>query len=106
MIAMCLMPRSRRPRTMPRTSGGIADSNAVADLILGRIGGREAQPLLRCLLEDSQRDRVVELALRRGSEAQDLQWTKAVGANHPPNLGPLAGQGAGLVEQHRIALAQ
>src|ERR1700730_6681881 len=124
MIAMCLMPRSRRPRTMPRTSGriaaamrlierrldlscqrhtlrlheataadahlmhpintiGNADSDAIADLILGRIGGRQAQPLLRCLLEDRQRDRVVELALRRGSQAQGLLWTIAAGAYHP-----------------------
>ena len=85
---------------------GDADGDAVTDLELGRVGGWQAQPLLGCLLQDRQRNRVVELPLRRGREAQDLPWTKAVGANYPPDFGPIAGQGAGLVEQHRIDLRQ
>src|SRR4029077_11526938 len=78
---------------------GDADGDAVADLVLGRIGGQQAQSPLRCLLEDRQRNRVVELPLRSRSEAQDLQWTKAIGANDATYFGPLPGQGAGLVEQ-------
>ena len=44
--------------------------------------------------------------LCRRSEAQDVQRIEAVGGNHPPDLRPLPRQCAGLVEQHRVDLAQ
>ena len=46
-----------------------------------------------------------ELVLGRGGVAQDLQWHREpLHGDHPPDLGPLAGQRAGLVEQHRVDL--
>src|SRR5271165_1898035 len=80
--------------------------DAVADLVLGRVGQRQAKTLLRCLLEDRERNRVMKLPLRRSSKAEDLQRLEAVGSDHPPDLRPLAGQRAGLVEEDRVNLTE
>src|SRR6516225_11308443 len=50
-----------------------ADRDAIADLVLGRIGQRQAKALLRSLLQDRERDRMMKPPLRRRSKAQDLQ---------------------------------
>ena len=50
-----------------------ADRDAIADLVLGRIGQRQAQALLLRLLQDGERDRVMKPPLGRRSEAKDLE---------------------------------
>ena len=44
--------------------------------------------------------------LRRRRETKDLRRVEAVGGNHSPDLGPLARQCTGLVEEHCVDLAQ
>ena len=83
-----------------------ADRDAVADLVLGRVGHRQAEALLRRLLQDRERDRVMKPPLRRRGKAEDFQRIETVGGDHPSDLRPLARQCAGLVEEYRIDLAE
>ena len=69
---------------------------------MSSVGGR-ASPLLG-LVEDRQGDRVVELPLGRRGVPEDPLRTRAVGGDDPADLGPLAGQRAGLVEEDGVDL--
>ena len=88
------------PRRAPRaTSGGISipsismnrllptrivcpstcDRDAVADLVLRVVGRRQLEAELLGLVQDRQRDRVMELRLGGGRELEDLLGREAVG---------------------------
>src|SRR6516164_7419481 len=82
------------------------DRDAIADFVLGRVCQRQAEALVCCLLQNCQSDRVVEPALGCSGEPNNLDRPKTIGADHPPDFGPLARQCAGLVEEHGIDLAQ
>ena len=56
------------------------------------------------LVEDRQGDRMVELPFGGRGEPEDLVRREALGGDDPADLGPLAGQGAGLVEEDRVDL--
>ena len=83
-----------------------ADRYSVADLVLGRVGWRKIEPFLLRLLQDGQRDRMMEPALGGGGETQDLLRRVPIGGDHEPDFRPFAGQRAGLVEQHGVHLAE
>ena len=82
------------------------NSDAVAQLVLRRVGPRQHEALFFRLLQDCQRDRVMEPVLGRRGIAQDVRRGISVDRDDPADLRALAGQCTGLVKKNGIDVAE
>ena len=81
-----------------------ADADAIAHLILGIVGGWQIQAHFLGLVQNRQRDGMVEFAFGGRGIQEDVLRLVAIGRDDLADFGALTGQRSGLVEQDRVDL--